>query len=132
MGVLPSGDKCNRSKPINVLRLLPVLISLLLLSAHFVRAGQIALAFGSLLLFIPLMLRKTWVPWIIQLALLLGTVEWLRTLVSVAQMRMELGMPWTRLAIILGVVALFTAFSSLVFRSKALRKRYSGVTRPSA
>jgi hypothetical protein len=102
-------------------------VSFLLLSAHFVRAGQIALAAGSLILLIPLMFRKTWVPWIIQLALLLGAVEWIRTLVSVAQVRMEFGMPWTRLAIILGAVALFTACSSLVFRNKTLRKRYSGV-----
>jgi hypothetical protein len=109
----------------NFFRLLPVFISLLLLSAHFYRASQTVLALVPLLLFIPLMLKKTWVPWLIQLALLLGAVEWLRTLVSVAQMRMEYGMPWARFAIILGAVALFTAFSSLVFRSKALRKRYS-------
>jgi hypothetical protein len=38
---------------------------------------------------------------------------------------MEYDMPWVRMAVILGVVALFTAFSSLVFRSKGLRKRYS-------
>jgi hypothetical protein len=109
----------------NVLRLLPVFISFVLLAAHFVRAGQTILGFVSLFLLMLLLLRKTWVPWVIQLALLLGVVEWLRTLFFIAQMRMEFGMPLTRLAIILGAVALFTAFSSLVFRSKALRKRYS-------
>ena len=109
----------------NFLRLLPVFISFLLLAAHFVRAGQNFLAFVLLFLLLLLTLRKSWVPWVMQLALLLGAVEWLRTLVFVVQMRMEFGMPWTRLAIILGSVALFTAFSSLVFRSKALRKRYS-------
>jgi len=109
----------------NFLRLLPVFISLLLLAAHFFRAGQTVLAVIPLLLFVPLLLREKWVPRLIQLALVLGAVEWLRTLVSVAQMRMEHDMPWVRMAVILGSVALFTALSSLVFRSKGLHKRYS-------
>jgi len=107
------------------LRLLPVFISLALLAAHFLRAGQTALVAVSLLLFIPMLFRNAWVPRLIQLVLVLGAVEWLRTLYNVAQIRMDMGMPWTRLAIILGGVALFTALSALVFRSKALRKRYS-------
>lgn len=109
----------------NFLRLLPVFISFGLLAAHYVRAGQTAIALVLLFSLLLLTLRKPWVPWVVQLALLLGAIEWLRTLVFVVQMRMEFGMPWTRLAIILGIVALFTAFSSLVFRSRALRKRYS-------
>jgi len=109
----------------NFLRLFPVFISLLLLAAHFFRAGQTVLAVVPLILFIPLILREKWVPWLIQLALVLGAVEWVRTLVSVAQIRMEYDMPWARMAVILGAVALFTALSSLVFRSKGLRKRYS-------
>ncbi len=109
----------------NFLRLLPVFISFGLLAAHFVRAGQNILAFVLLLFLLLLTLRKSWVPRVMQLALLLGAIEWLRTLVFVVQLRMEIGMSWTRLAIILGTVALFTAVSSLVFRSRALRKRYS-------
>jgi hypothetical protein len=35
-----------------------------------------------------------------------------------------MGEPWTRMAIILGVVAVITAASALVFRSRALRERY--------
>ena len=108
----------------DILRLLPVFISFLLLAAHFVRADQTFLAFVSLILLIPLVFRKPWVPRVTQLALLLGAVEWLRALVFIAQMRVELGMPWARMAIILGAVTLFTALSGLVFRSGALRKRY--------
>jgi len=109
----------------NFLRLLPVFISLLLLAAHFFRAGQTALAVVPLLLFIPLFLREKWVPWLIQAALLLGAIEWVRTLYSVAQIRIAHDMPWVRMAIILGAVALITALSCLVFRSQGLRKRYS-------
>jgi hypothetical protein len=111
----------------NFLRLLPVFISFLLMAAHLVRAGQMVMACVLLALLLLLVLKKNWVPWVIQLILLLGAVEWLRTLYSVAQMRIEFGMPWMRMAIILGAVALFTALSCLVFRSKALRSRFSGV-----
>jgi hypothetical protein len=85
----------------------------------------IAIVLLSLLLLLGL--RKTWVPRVIQLTLLLGAVEWVRTLLSVAQLRVELGTPWTRMALILGVVALFTALSCLVFRSRALRERFSEI-----
>jgi len=47
-------------------------------------------------------------------------------LYSVAQIRIGQDVPWMRMAIILGVVALFTLLSCLVFRSKALRERYTG------
>ena len=109
----------------NFLRLLPVFISILLLAAHFFRAGQTAIVFVLLALLPLMMIRKYWLPWIIQMVLLLGAVEWVLTLMNVAHIRMEYGMPWMRMAIILGAVALFTAGSGLVFRSNALRERYS-------
>jgi hypothetical protein len=109
----------------NFLRLLPVIISLLLLSAHFMRAGQTMLAALPVVLMAFLIVREKWVAWLIQLALVLGAIEWIRTLVAVAEVRLEYGMPWVRMAVILGSVAAFTALSSLVFRSKGLRKRYT-------
>jgi hypothetical protein len=109
----------------NFLRLLPVIISLLLLSAHFMRAGQTMLAALPVVLMAFLIVREKWVAWLIQLALVLGAIEWIRTLVAVAEVRLEYGMPWVRMAVILGAVAAFTALSSLVFRSKGLRKRYT-------
>jgi len=48
------------------------------------------------------------------------------TLVALAQMRMEFGAPWTRMAAILGAVAVFTALSALVFWLKAIQRRYAG------
>ena len=110
----------------NFLRLLPVFISFLLMSAHFLRAGQLVIAVVLLCMLLLLLIRQYWVPWVIQLILLLGAVEWLLTLYSVAQIRIGQDMPWMRMAIILGVVALMTALSCLVFRTRALRKRYTG------
>jgi hypothetical protein len=106
---------------LNFLRLLPVLISFLLAAAHFFRSGQ--LIFVTLALCIPLLLlvRQSWVPWVAQVVLLLAAIEWLRTLIDIAQLRMHSGEPWMRMAVILGAVALFTAASGLAFRSAALR-----------
>ena len=109
----------------NFFKLLPVTISFLLLSAHFYRAGQIFPVLVCVLLILLMFLRESWIPWLIQLALLIGAAEWLRTLFVIAQMRIANDMPWLRLAIILGLVALFTALSGLVFRSQTVRRRYS-------
>ena len=57
-------------------------------------------------------------------ALVLGALEWLWTAWWLVQQRLALGQPWLRLAFILGLVAVLTVASALVFRSAALRARY--------
>ena len=108
----------------NFLRLLPVIVSFALLAAHFYRADLPVLvavcAFFPLLLF----LRKPWLPQLFQGVLIIGALEWLRTLYMLAAMRIGFDQPWGRLALIIGFVALFTALSGLVFNSSALRMRY--------
>ncbi len=109
----------------NLLRLLPVLISFLLIAAHFFRAGQTVIVILLLALLLLLLVRNAWVPRVIQLVLVLSAFEWLRVLFAIASVRMHMGEPWLRMAFILGAVALFTALSGLVFRTAALRARYS-------
>jgi hypothetical protein len=108
----------------NFLRLLPVIVSFALLAAHFYRAELTLLvaicAFFPLLLF----LRTPWVPQLFQGALIIGALEWLRTLYMLAAMRIGFDQPWGRLAVILGAVALFTALSGLLFNGRSLRVRY--------
>jgi hypothetical protein len=59
-----------------------------------------------------------------QVALLLGSVEWLRSAVELVAARSAMGQPFLRLAIILGGVTVFTALSALVFRAERLRARF--------
>ena len=108
----------------NALRVTPVILSLLLLGAHFFRTGQLLLPVLFVLLALTLFVRHRWVPWVLQLVLVLGTLEWLWTLYTLILIRMAHGQPWTRLAIILGAIALLTALSGLVFRTRALKARY--------
>jgi hypothetical protein len=118
-----------RGLQVNFLRLLPVVISFLLIAAHFYRAGLAVSAYLLLSLLLLLAIRNVWVPRVLQLFLLLAALEWVRTLFNIAQMRIDMGAPWVRMAVILGAVALFTALSGLVFRTAALRSRYSDATR---
>ena len=108
----------------NGLRLFPVIFSFLLLAAHFYRSGQVILAGLCIALLALLFLKESWVARFFQIALLAAAAEWLRTLYVFAQMRIEYDQPWSRLALILGMVALLTALSALVFRAKSLRERY--------
>ena len=108
----------------NLLRLIPVILSFLLLAAHFYRSGQVTLAGLCVATLLLLFFRKSWIPRLFQLLLILGALEWFRSLYYFAAMRIAWDQPWTRLAIILGAVALFTALSGFVFSNKALRARY--------
>lgn len=106
------------------LLLLPVILSLLALGAHFLRAGHFALlavVLGCLgLLAVP----RRWAARVVQAALLLGSLEWIRTTVRLAAWRAREGQPATRMVVILGSVTLVTLLSALVFRAARLRQWY--------
>lgn len=109
----------------NFVRLIPAILSALLLAAHFVRMGSPILVILALMLPWLLFFPQGWAARFVQVALIYGTIEWVRTLWVFVAERSEAGQPWTRLAIILGVVALFTAGSAMSFSlSRPLRRRY--------
>ncbi|UCD24812.1 MAG: hypothetical protein JSW51_02530 [Gemmatimonadota bacterium] len=112
------------------MRLLPVLISFVLLAAHFSRGDNQPLMLLSLLFPLLLLVRKPWVVTAVQVALVVGGLEWLRRTLELVQQRQAAGDPWTRLVVILGVVALFTMASALVFRWAALQERYGRSSGP--
>lgn len=107
-----------------VIRLLPVIFSFGLLAAHFSRADLLPLVIVCLIIPVLLFIRKAWVARSIQVLLLIGAFEWIRAMLGYIELRKSIGDDWTRLAMILIVVALLTALSGLVFRGRSLRKRY--------
>lgn len=102
----------------------PVVLSFLLLGAHYLREGQIYIVICVFLLPFLLIIRKPWVARLIQFFLLAGALEWTRTLLYLRELRLEHGMPWMRLVMIIGGVALITACSALVFYHPALKAQY--------
>lgn len=106
------------------LALLAPALSALLLAAHFLRAGQWAGVAASLAILVALAIPRRFAARVAQAALLVGAAEWIRTLVGLVAERREAHAAYTRLAVILGAVALSTALSALVFRSRRLRERF--------
>jgi hypothetical protein len=107
------------------LRLLPAILSSLVLAAHFLRNGQIL----GVMIFLAapwvLLIRESWAARLVQILLLLGSLEWIRTMAGLMEERKSQGEPWIRMAAILTGVALFTLISALLFQGKRLKERYS-------
>ena len=98
--------------------LLPATLSFLLLAAHFFRGGQGILLVLALACVGLLAVRRRWAGRILQLLLLLGAAEWCRTLGVIALQRRAEGLPWLRMALILGGVALFAALAALLLQAR--------------
>lgn len=107
-----------------VLLLTPVVLSLLVLGAHFLRYGSSIGVFAALVLIALLFVRQPWVARVMQVVLVLGALEWLRTMYELGHVRALHGQPYGRMLAILGVVAAVTLCSALAFQSKTLRKTY--------
>jgi len=107
-----------------ILLYIPVALSLLVLGAHFLRYGSSIGVLAVLLLLALLFLRRPWVARVMQIVLALGTLEWLRTMVEIANTRALLGQPYGRMLVILGIVAAVTLCSALVFQSRTLKAVY--------
>ena len=108
----------------NLIKLVPIYLSLLIMAAHLWRLGLFPL--GLALLFAPLLLllKKPWVARFFQVAMLIIMAEWLHTTWRYVQLRQQMNQPWHRLLLILGVVALLSGLSALVFRPDSLRRAY--------
>ncbi len=74
----------------------------------------------------PIAAPETTVHW--QGALVLGAAEWMRTLIVLVRMRVDLGLSSTRLIIILTAVAILTIASTLVFTTSRARSRFKKAT----
>ncbi|HVO50799.1 MAG TPA: hypothetical protein VMV60_07385 [Thermoanaerobaculia bacterium] len=93
-------------------------LAFLVLAAHFFRAGNLAFCAVSLL-FLPLLfVPRRWAARLLEAGLFAGAVVWVVALGEFAGQRRAMGLPYTRLAIILGGVAVATASCLLVFRSE--------------
>lgn len=102
----------------------PIVLSLLLLGAHFYRAGNLVLAAAAVLLVAALAIPRPWSARIVQAGLALGTVEWLRATLVLTAERMHAGVPYQRMTLILGSVALMTLCSALLFQTRRLSRVY--------
>jgi hypothetical protein len=108
-----------------VLLHVPMVLSLLMLGAHFLRQGARVHVLICLALIVVLMIPRRWAAWIVQVSLLLGAALWVHTLILTAGERIAGGEPYVRLTIILVAVAVFTLLSALVPFTQRWRRRYA-------
>lgn len=111
-------------RTMNILLLSPVAIAMLLLGAHFLRGGESVLVLLCMLAPFLLLVRRAWVARTLQVALVVGALEWGWTTAGLIRARLAMGEDWMRMALILGGVATFTAGASLLFYTRTLRERY--------
>ena len=102
-----------------ILRISLVILSALLLAAHFLRSGNLVVvvlvgAAPLLLLF-----RSPWAVRLLQIFLCFGTLEWGRTSLVLYRFRVAGGEPWLRMVLILGVVASITILSAILLEKEA-------------
>jgi hypothetical protein len=109
---------------VTILCLAAPFFGFLLLAAHFFRGGNYVAMLVCILMIALFFVRRPWCVRTLQVALLLGALEWLRTTVQLVGARSEAGEPFLRLAFILGGVALFTALSTLVFQTSRIKRRF--------
>jgi len=102
----------------------PIVFSLLLLGAHFFRVGAVPAVAAVVVLMVLLVIRKPWAARLVQAGLVFGLVEWLRTLIILTIERIHAGLPYQRMLIILGAVALTALISALLFQTRSLRRIY--------
>jgi hypothetical protein len=114
------------------LLLAPVVLSLLVLAAHFLRAGNPPLMLVSLGLLALLGVRRPWARRALQTALALGAIEWVRALVEGVNRREMEGQDWHRLAIILGAVAAVAVVAVLALEAAPVRARFIRPPAPGA
>ena len=107
-----------------VLQLLPVVLSLAVLAAHFSRHDQPVLMILSVALMGLLAVPRLWAARALQVVLVLGAAEWVRTMIVLARIRAEDGQSAGRMVVILTVVALLTAASALALHTRRARARF--------
>lgn len=101
------------------MKFVPLVLSALLLAAHFYRGGEIGFVLLTLAAPLFLLIRHPVAVRTVQVLLLFGAAEWIRTAWVLADHRLDSGAPFARMLAILGAVALFTILSALPLRRLA-------------
>ncbi len=100
---------------------------ILLLAAHFSRANNNFLAALSLGIPLLLLIKKKWVIDVLQGIGYISALVWLYGGYQYIQFRIEAETDWMRLLIIMGSIALYSAWSGYWLRSERVKEVY-GIT----
>ena len=105
------------------MRYIPLILSSLVLAAHHSRGGEPGLMGLWLSLPFVLFFKRRWIDRAVQMMLLVGAFEWGLTIMALIDARQMAGLPFVRMALILGAVTVFTAVSGRLLETAGRRKR---------
>jgi hypothetical protein len=108
-----------------IIRIILLILSFLILAAHFSRADNLVLMILCLLVPTLMFIKRRWVLLVIQILLYCGVFVWINTIIQLASERIDLGQPWLRMGIILSFIALITGLSGVLLNSNAIKKKYT-------
>ena len=97
---------------------------IILLAAHFSRGGNDVLAVLTLLIPFLFLIKQKWAIISLELLAYLAAVIWLYGAYAYMQIRIAAGDDWIRLLIIMGGVALYTAWVGFFLRSEKIKDIY--------
>jgi hypothetical protein len=107
-----------------LIRVIPLILASLLLAAHFLRDESLMLTFMCGMVPLLLLIKKRWSWLAVQLLTYAGAAVWLYTTITLVQERIYWGIPWSRLAMILGGVALFTSWAGYLLNAAPVKEKY--------
>lgn len=102
-------------------RILPALLSLLLLAASALRRGEWGLTAALAILCLLAFTRRDWLRPVLMAALAWGVLVWLDTTRTLVNFRLMAGMPWLRLAMIMGGVIALNCIALFLLNTKKAR-----------
>lgn len=108
-----------------MIRVVPAVLALLVLGAHFLRQGGVAAFLVCLLLpAVALLYRRRWVLRVWQFLLAFGAFVWASTAVELTQERIAEGRAFLRMAAILTALSAFTAAAAWLAGRPAVAASY--------
>ncbi len=108
-----------------MIRIAPALLSLLLFAASSLRRGDWGLTAALAALCLLAISRKDWLRPVLTAALAWGFVMWIETASTLVNFRLVAGMPWMRLAAIMGGVMLLNLAAMVLLHSGKGRAWFS-------
>ncbi len=108
-----------------IVRVILLVLAFLLLGAHFLRSGNMALVIGSVLVPLLLFIKKRWILSLVRWLAYFGALSWAYTTFVLVHHRIQMGGPWLRMLLILSAVTLITFLAGYLLKSEVVRKHYN-------
>lgn len=121
---MPGGKNLKSWQNNMIMRIIPALVSFLLMALHFIRGGNWYVAAVFLLLPGLLVFKKRFILLFLKNMLYSISLIWLYTAYRLIETRIIFAEPWMRLALIMLVLILFTFFAARQFITPDVKRFY--------